>query len=138
MMNKKLLLSALLAFFALTLSFSSCKKESKTDTTETTTEVLRGYDDYIPCPHCGGRLYDISPYLSLLIGSDGQVNTQTVIELGFGHRHEYQYGGNCTITGCTYNGLHHEHLVYYQKLNNGYDHYQDDWIHLGGGGEGGN
>lgn len=138
-MKNKLPLSALLAFFAIITIMSSCKKETKNDVEFTKVEVMRGVNDRIRCPHCQGWLYDISPYLNILQDPDGTIHTETVVELGYGHRHEYEASELCFWQlSCTYYQRHHEHLVYYRKYDNGPDHYQDDWVHLGGGGEGGN
>lgn len=125
MMKKNVLLTLLVASLALgaTLSLNSCKKSTDGDLIPVVTEVLRGPGDFVYCVHCNGQLFD---------------RTYAVDPDDWDHFHQHYYGPAylpdyyCPIPNCRYNERNHVHEVYYYTDKDG-DHYQDDWIHLGGG-----
>ena len=133
MMKKRLLLCALAASVIITsaLCLNACKKNSDGDTVPTELTVMRGANHYAQCAHCDSLLWDRNYWGPIV----GWYNDSVF------HVHEYQINQPCALTlhggYCRYDSLHHRHEVYYLvDPNNGYDHYQDDWIHIGGGGGG--
>jgi len=134
-MSKKRLLSTILAVTVLvtfTLSLNACKKKTNEDEVPTEVTVLRGEGHYAYCDHCDGILWDRNWYTTN--GPHWDPDDWNVF-----HVHEYQEGEPCALRHCRYDRRHHKHEVYYLvDPVTGQDHYQDDWIHIGGGGDGGN
>jgi len=130
MIKKNVLLTLVLAGLALgvTLSLSSCNKSKTEESTTTVQDLFRGAGDYIECPHCGYFLYD---------------QTYAADPLDFDHYHAHYYGPGfvnhpdfnglqCPITYCRFRTANHIHECVFFTDSFG-DHYQDDWIHVGGG-----
>lgn len=131
-MKKKILLSVLVVsvFVTAAIALNACKKNDNAVPTEVT--VLRGVGNYAICAHCGKKLWDKIYYYD-------EINSVHYPIDSVFHIHEYQYGDTCALERypngyCRYNLKHHRHEVYYLVYPNGNDHYQDDWIHIGGGG----
>ena len=137
MMKKRLLLSIFVAslFVTFVWGLNSCKKNTEEDAVPTEVTQLRGQGHYAVCAHCNKKLWDyIYYYVEYHEGEHYPIDSVF-------HIHEYQYGDTCALTlhggYCRYDGKHHRHEVYYLvDTISGKDHYQDDWIHIGGGGGG--
>ena len=133
MMKKRLLLSIFVAclFVTFALGLSACKKSADEVPAELT--VLRGQGHYAVCAHCGKNLWDYNYYYA-----EYHEGEHYPLDSVF-HVHEYQYGDTCALVlhggFCRYNLKHHRHevLYYTEGLK---DHYEDNWIHIGGGGGG--
>ena len=128
MMKKKLLLCTLVAsvFITSALCLNACKKNADGEAVPTEVTVMRGANHYAVCAHCSEKLWDRN-YWGPIVGWDDD---------SVFHIHEYQVSDPCHLQHCRYNGMHHKHEVYYLVYPGGADHYQDDWIHIGGGGGG--
>ena len=130
MTKKKLLLSIFVAslFVTSTLALNACKKNAEgSDVIPTVVTELRGAADWSACAHCTDKIWDFN-YWAPIVGSESD---------SVRHVHEYPAGSNCALTHCRYDGRHHMHVVTYRiDPETGNDHYQDDWIHIGGGGGG--
>ena len=140
MMKKKLLLGALVAsvFITSALCLNACKKNSDEDVIPTEVTVMRGANHFAVCAHCYDSinvLWDRNWYCNNPEGPHWALDDPRVM-----HVHEYMVGDECALVThggwCRYNKRHHMHKVYYEIKDNGEDHYQDDWIHIGGGGGG--
>ena len=128
MKKKNVLLTTMVAVFALgvAMSFVSCNKaKTEGDAIPVVTEVMRGPDDWVLCQHCLDTLRDFNFKV---------IDTHPY---DWDHFHQHFYGPdyivkNCPITNCFWNGRNHVHEVYFWIDGIGH-HYEDDWIHLGGG-----
>ena len=127
MMKKSVFVTLMVAIFALgaAFSFSSCKK-TEGDLIPVVKDVLRGPNDFTICNHCGDTIYDLN------------YATNPVYPYDWDHFHQHFYGPAylpalyCPMPNCFWQGRNHVHEVYYWVDENGH-HYEDDWIHLGGG-----
>ena len=138
MMKKKLLLGVLVASVLITsaLCLNACKKNSDEEVVPTEVTVMRGSIHYAICAHCTDTLWDRNWYCLEPLGPHWPMDDPRVF-----HIHEYQIGDQCALVTnggwCRYNLMHHRHEIFYEiDPINGNDHYQDDWIHIGGGGGG--
>ena len=137
-MKKKLLLSIFVAslFVTSALCLNACKKDADGDIVPTEVTILRGATDSAMCIHCNRILHDRYYYCYDPAGPHMHPEDPYVF-----HRHEYMEGDTCRLVQlgyiCKYNRRHHKHEVYYMVNPVSHeDHYQDDWIHIGGGGGG--
>lgn len=131
MIKKNVLLTLVLAGLTLgvTMSLSSCKKaETAEESTPVVQELLRNAGDHVTCAHCLEEIYD---------------RTYAPDPYGPEYYHEHYYGPGfvshpkfnglqCPIVNCRHRTKNHIHIVVYYTEGS-YDHYQDDWIHVGGG-----
>lgn len=128
MIKRNVVLTLMLAVLALgaTMSLSSCKKAE--DSTIVVQDLLRGAGDHVTCAHCLIEIYDA---------------TYAADPMAPEYYHEHYYGSSyvshpnfnglqCPIVNCRFRTKNHVHYVHYYTDISG-DHYQDDWIHLGGG-----
>lgn len=140
MMKKRLLLSIFVAsvFAVSALSLNSCNKNKveSNDEVPTVVTLLRDSSDWARCNHCTDKVWDRGWYCLNPAGPQWDTLDPRVY-----HVHEYQVGDTCmleTYPGgrCKYNLKHHVHVIWYQVIPGANDHYEDNWIHLGGEGEG--
>ena len=140
MMKKRLLLSIFVAsvFAVSALSLNSCNKNKveSNDEVPTVVTLLRDSSDWARCNHCTDKVWDRGWYCLNPAGPQWDTLDPRVY-----HVHEYQAGDSCMLEiigkHCRYNKLHHKHILWYTThWVNGQDHVQDDWIHIGGEGEG--
>lgn len=137
MTKKRLLLCMLVAsvFITSALCLNACKKNSDGDVVPTEVTILRGQGHSAQCGHCGDTVWDRNWYCIDPEGPQWDLYDSRVF-----HLHEYLVGDTCALVKkggwCRYNLRHHRHEVYFEVGADGKDHYQDDWIHIGGGGGG--
>jgi hypothetical protein len=134
MMKKRVLLCALAAglFITSILCLNACNKNSEGDVVPTEVTIMRGATEWHFCDHCDDTLWDRNWYCMNPQGPHWALDDWRVF-----HVHEYQINDDCALRHCRYNKRHHRHEVFYcVDTITGNDHYEDNWIHIGGGGGG--